>query len=202
MPTGPVRYRDLGELLRREPIRPEYPGTETLIARLAHVKRRGEFSRVEFIEMCRWKSPRAMLHYRRHPAARIRDLSRAVLATRSERRRMELLVELRGVSVPVGSAILSLIDPRRYGVLDIRVWQLLWALGAVNRKPGGRGFTVADWLAFLTTLRHHARRRGVSPRAAELTIFEYHRQVQQGRLYDPPGTRTSTKPTARKKRKS
>ena len=187
MPTGPVRHRDLAELLRREPIAPEYPGTETLIARLAHVKRRGEFSRAEFLAMCRWKSPRAMLHYRRHSGARIRALSRAVLATRSERRRMELLIELRGVSVPVGSAILSLIEPRRYGVLDIRVWQLLFALGAVEGKPGGRGFSVADWLAYLTTLRRHARRRGVSPRSAELTVFEYHRRVQRGRLYDPVG---------------
>lgn len=204
MPTGPVRYRDLAELLRREAIRPEYPGTEALIARLAQIKRRGEFTRAEFIEMCRWKSPRAMLHYRRHSGARIRGLSRAVLGTRSERRRMELLVELRGVSVPVGSAILSLIDPRRYGVLDIRVWQLLWALGAVDRKPGGRGFTVADWLVYLATLRRHARQRGVSPRAAELTVFEYHRQVQRGRLYDPTGPaprrpKRGRPPTARRR---
>lgn len=185
MPTGPVGYRTLEALLRARPVHPEYPGTAELIARLRHVRRDREFSRAEFIEMCRWKSPRALPQYRRHRDARIRRLSREVLGTRSERRRMELLISLSGVSVPVASAILTLIDPRRYGVLDIRVWQLLYALGAVDRRPGGRGFTVPDWLGYLVTLRRHARLRRVPVRAVELTLFEHHRTVQRGRLYDP-----------------
>jgi hypothetical protein len=184
MPTGRVRYGSLAELLDREPIRPEYPGTAELIERLRHVRRAGEFSRAEFLAMCRWKSPRAFPHYRRHGSARIRRLSREVLATRSERRRMEILTGLRGVSVPVASAILTLIDPSRYGVLDIRVWQLLFTLAAVERNPSGRGFSVGDWLDYLAALRPHARRLGVSARAVELTLFEYHRTVQRGRLYD------------------
>jgi len=184
MPVGRLGYRSLGALLAAEPLVPEYPGTAELVRRLRHVRRAGEFSRAEFLVMCRWKSPRALPLYRRHRAARIHRLSRAVLATRSEERRMELLTALAGVSVPVASAILTLIDPRRYGVLDIRVWQLLWALGAVDRRPSGRGFTVADWLQYLETLRGHARRLGVSVRAVELTLFERHRRAQRGRLYD------------------
>ena len=184
MPLGRLGYRSVGELLAAEPLATEYPATAELIRRLRHVRRAGEFSRAEFVQMCRWKSPRAMPLYRRHRAARIRTLSRAVLATADEPRRMELLTALAGVSVPVASAILTLIDPRRYGVLDIRVWQLLWALGAVDRKPAGRGFSVADWLVYLAELRGHARRLGVSVRAVELTLFEQHRRAQRGRLYD------------------
>ena len=185
MPLGRLGYRSVGELLAAEPLASEYPATTELIRRLRHVRRDGEFSRAEFVLMCRWKSPRAMPLYRRHRAARIRALSRAVLATRSEPARMELLTGLAGVSVPVASAILTLIDPRRYGVLDIRVWQLLWALGAVDRRPAGRGFTVADWLVYLETLRGHARALGASVRSVELTLFERHRRSQRGRLYDP-----------------
>jgi hypothetical protein len=98
---------------------------------------------------------------------------------------MEILTSLAGVSVPVASAILTLIDPRRYGVLDIRVWQLLVTLGVMDRKPGGRGFGVADWLAYLDVLRRHARALQPPVRAVELTLFEQHRRVQRGRLYDP-----------------
>src|SRR5438445_5143702 len=90
--------------------------------------------------MCRWKSPRALRRYAANPAATVRRVSRAVLAARSERSRLELLTRLRGVSVPTASAILTLIDPRRYGVLDVRAWQLLFGLGSVGRKPAGRGF--------------------------------------------------------------
>ncbi len=198
MPTGRVGYHSVAELLRAEPLAKEYPGTRRLIDRLRPIRARGEFSRAEFLAMCRWKSPRAARHYRRHRAASIGRVSRALLSTQSERRRMELLTGLAGVSVPIGSAILTLIDPRRYGVLDIRVWQLLFAVGAVEGKPGGRGFRVADWLAYLATLRGQARRRGVGARAIELTLFEYHRRVQVGRLYDPPSA--PTRKRARRRR--
>ena len=178
------RYRTITALLRRELVLEEDPGTLELIGRLAHVRTRGEFSRAEFLRMCRWKSPRAMPHYVRNSAARIRRVSRAALASRSERQRMELLTGLRGVSVPIASAILTLIDPARYGVLDIRAWQLLFAMGVVERKPGGRGFAVSDWERYLTVLRLHARRLAISARVVEYTLFCCHRRWQTGRLYD------------------
>ena len=127
--------------------------------------------------MSRWKSPRAAPHYARNTAAQIRRVSRAVLAARSEARRIALLTSLHGVSVPVASAILTLIDPKRYGVLDIRVWQLLHALGAVDGKPGGRGFGAGDWESYLACLRPAARGLGVSVRIAEYTLFHCHRAI-------------------------
>jgi len=177
-------YRSLAALLRRELTRDEDPQTQTLIRRLIHVRSRRQFSRAEFLLMCRWKSPRAMHHYRRNSTARIRSVSREMLGTRDERRRIELLTGLRGVSVPIASSILTLIDPGRYGVLDIRVWQLLWALDVVGSKPGGRGFNADDWQQYLATLRRHARQLGVSVRAVEYTLFQCHRKWQTGRLYD------------------
>ena len=135
--------------------------------------------------MCRWKSPRAQRHYLRNGAARIREASRRALAARSERRRIEHLLELDGVSVPVASAILTLLDPRRYGVLDIRAWQMLYAVRGVDANPAGRGFTVAQWLRYLETLREHARRLRASARAVEFTLFLCHRKRQRGLLYGP-----------------
>ena len=182
MPLGRVPYRSVDALLRRELVA-EDAATAALLARLARVKCRGWFTRGEFLRMCRWKSPRALRHYASNPAARVRRVSRAVLAARSEHRRLELLTRLRGVSVPTASAILTLIDPRRYGVLDIRAWQLLFGLGAVDRKPAGRGFAPRDWLDYLAQLRLHARRLGVTARAVEYTLFQCHRRFQKGRLY-------------------
>jgi len=137
--------------------------------------------------MCRWKSPRAQRHYLRNGAARIRDVSRRALAARTERQRIEHLLELDGVSVPVASAILTLLDPRRYGVLDIRAWQMLYAVRGVDVNPAGRGFTVAQWLRYLGTLRAHARRLRATARAVEFTLFLCHRRRQRGLLYDPRG---------------
>ena len=182
MPLGKVPYRSVDALLRRELVE-EDPATAALMTTLARARRRGWFTRGEFLRMCRWKSPRVVRHYASNPAARVRRLSRAVLATRSERRRLELLTRLSGVSVPTASAILTLLEPQRYGVLDIRAWQLLFGLGSVARKPAGRGFAPRDWLDYLAELRFHARRLGMTARAVEYTLFHVHRRFQKGRLY-------------------
>ncbi|HYB44486.1 MAG TPA: hypothetical protein VEL75_22110 [Candidatus Methylomirabilis sp.] len=189
MPVRRPPYASLRALLRRELALDEDPATSGLIGRLAHIRSRGEFSRREFLAMCRWKSPRATLHYRKNSPARIRMVSRAALATRSEQQRIELLTSLSGVSVPVASAILTLIDPARYGVLDIRVWQLLLAVESVTGKPGGRGFSARDWLHYLSQLRREARHLGAPVRAVEYSLFRCHRRWQTGRLYDSPASR-------------
>lgn len=184
MPITHVRYKTLRQLLQHELVHDEDPSTKGLIHRLKHVRRGGEFSRAQFLEMCEWKSPRVIRHYRRNSAATIRRVSRAVLASHSERKRMELLTSLRGVSVPMASAILTLIDPQRYGVIDIRVWQLLFAIDSVRRNPQGRGFTFNHWYQYLRQLRYHAKEMGVSARTVERTLFDYHKKMQKGRLYD------------------
>jgi hypothetical protein len=136
--------------------------------------------------MASWKSARARRHYLQNSPALVRVVSRAALAARSERERMAALTRLAGVSIPVASAILTLLDPRRYGVLDIRVWQLLHALDPAIGNRRGRGFTVAHWERYLATLRAEAQRRGVTARAMEWSLFHAHRALQRGRLYDPP----------------
>jgi hypothetical protein len=184
MPLRSVPYRSLRTLLRRELVARETPETAALIARLAHVQTAGRFTRAEFLAMCRWKSPRSRRHYERNTAAAIRRVATAVLATADERRRMELLIALPGVSVATASAILTLIDPQRYGVLDIRCWQLLFHIRAVAGNARGRAFTVSQWERYLTRLRAHARALGVSARVVEHTLFHCHRKLQRGRLYD------------------
>jgi hypothetical protein len=194
VPLRRPRYPTLEALLRAEMVRQEHPATAALMRDLAGVRARGAFTRAEFRRMCRWKSPRARLLWEANSAARVTAVSRAVLATRSERRRMELLTGLRGVGVPMASAILTLIDPRRYGVLDIRAWQLLFAIRSVAVNRRGQGFTLAQWEQYLAALRHHARRLGVTARTIEYTLFECHRRFQRGTLYVRAGLRTVRRP--------
>jgi hypothetical protein len=186
VPLRHLSRRELAARLADLPVLEEDPFTAALIARLAGVRRRGAFDRAELILMASWKSARARPHYLRNSPALVRVVSRAALAARSERERMAALTRLAGVSIPVASAILTLLDPRRYGVLDIRVWQLLHALDPAIGNPRGRGFTVAPWERYLARLRAEAQRRGVTARAMEWSLFHAHRELQRGRLYEPP----------------
>ncbi|MGH7331702.1 MAG: hypothetical protein ACREKS_02930 [Candidatus Rokuibacteriota bacterium] len=154
-----------------------------LMRRFRRAKRRGWLTRAEFLAACHWKSPRWRRWCETNSAAAIRRVTGDALRTRSEYRRMALLQSLKGVSIPTASAIMTMVDPQRYGVIDIRVWQLLHALGAVRQKPRGIGFRFHDWDQYVSLLRHYARTFRTTARLVEITLFHCHRAWQQGTLY-------------------
>jgi len=83
----------------------------------------------------------------------------------------------------MASAILTLTNPQQYGVIDIRVWKVLYRLGSVSSRPSGVGFDFKHWYRYLVILRYHARRLGVDARAVERTLFFHHRRYARGNLY-------------------
>ena len=91
--------------------------------------------------------------------------------TRSEKRKLELLINLNGVSIPMASAILMLTNPQRYGVIDIRVWQLLNKMKSVARNPDGIGFNFNNWYQYLMILRYFSKIYEVNVRDIERTLF-------------------------------
>lgn len=189
MALAQLAYKSLGDLLAHEPIAEEDLQTAKIIERLEHVIFDRELTRREFLDTCYWKSPRSMNHCRENSATTIKKITQEVFGTRSEEKRLELLISLKGVSVPTASAILTLTNPKRYGVIDIRVWQLLYTLGSVKNNPGGQGFTFSHWHHYLQILRHHAKRLRVPVRQVELTLFKFHQDHQTGTLYNPPSSR-------------
>lgn len=173
----------LERLLRERLIVEEDPGTADLIAGLRPARARGYLTKGEFERVCRWKSPRSIGLVRGNNHHRVRKATTTVLSTVDERKRFDALLALHGVSVPTASAILTMLEPKRYGVIDIRVWQLLHAMGAVEGNARGAGFTFDQWLRFLRVIRDLAAQLGVSARTVERTLFAAHREHQIGTLY-------------------
>jgi hypothetical protein len=176
-------YTKLEPLIRKCVCREESEDTAALIKRLRPARRRGYLTPEELQDICRWKSPRAIHYIEANTAKQVRAATSAALNTRSEKRRLEALRTLRGVSVPMASAVLMLLDPKRYGVIDIRVWQLMHKIGTVTKNPRGVGFSFQNWYQFLTIIRYFARKCGVSARTVERTLFQVHAEYQEGSLY-------------------
>jgi len=186
----PVRTPDvlLETLVRERLIRDEDPGTADLIERLRPARTRGYLTRGELERVCRWKSPRSAGLVRRNSPRRVRNATAAMIRTIDERERFDRLLSLHGVSVPSASAVLTMLEPERYGVIDIRVWQLLHAMGAVDGNARGAGFTFDQWHRFLHVIRDLAARLEVPARAVERTLFAAHREHQVGTLYRASNT--------------
>jgi hypothetical protein len=157
--------------------------TAGLIKRLRPARQRGYLKPEELEEICKWKSARAIQHIKSNTASEIRVATSTALKTRSERQRLEALTTLKGVSVPMASAILMLLDPKRYGVIDIRVWQLMHKVGAVTKNYAGVNFTFQNWYQYLMIIRYFAKKFGTTARLIELTLFKAHKKYQLGTLY-------------------
>ena len=176
-------YATIGELIRDNLHVEEDNETLKLIGGLEGVRERGYFIKEEFLKMAMWKSARPRHQYLKNSEEEIVSVSRKLFSAESERKKIGLLTSLKGVSIPTASAILTLTDPQNYGVIDIRVWQMLYLYGSVKAKPSGRNFGFNDWSDYLAKLRYYAAKFRAPVRDIERAIFWYHRKMQQGKLY-------------------
>jgi hypothetical protein len=181
----PKTVEDALVSLVRPHLRPEDESTVKLTRDLRGARRRGHLTPAELEAVCRWKSPRAIHLVRSNDPAAVREATGRALQSRDEGRRVSALLELKGVSIPMASAVLTLVDPSRYGVIDIRVWQLLHRRRQVSGSRTGAGLRVTHWLQFLAILRRLSSRLDVPVRQVEKALFDLHRQRQRGTLYGP-----------------
>jgi hypothetical protein len=73
-----------------------------------------------------WKSPRVVPHLEKNSAEEIETaLSKAASLEASTKSAIEALTKLRGVGIPVASAILTAIHPERFTIIDFRALEAL-----------------------------------------------------------------------------
>ena len=91
------------------------------------ITKRGVLKPEEFISICNWKSKRQKNRYKRDEnLKRIEDVSKEIIElnksnTDKVAKSLSLLVDFKGVQVPVASAILTVLFPRKYCIIDYRV---------------------------------------------------------------------------------
>ena len=82
--------------------------------------------------------------------------------------RVGILCALRGVGVPVASAILALVFPEKYSVIDFRGWRQVFGEERTT-------FSVSDYKRYLGEIRRLALELGWSVQEVDLAILEYNR---------------------------
>jgi len=186
MPIKTLPYDNLDTLIKNNLSTQEHVPTQELIDFLKTAKKRKYLEKEELEKICRWKSPRAIQLIKSNSEKDIFTTTKEAFATRSERSKMEILTRLNGVSYPMASAILMLLNPKRYGVIDIRVWEMFYHLKLVTTNPKGTNFKWNEWYRYLVLLRYYAKKYNVKARDIERTIFIVHKEFQVGNLYLTP----------------
>jgi hypothetical protein len=140
-----------------------------LLAVGAGARRRGHYTRAEFIEICAWKTVRSRPKVATNTAARVRNATARAFAAEDELTRITTLLELDGVGMPTASTLLYVAFPDDYPILDVRA---LESLGVTSRTHYSAGF----WLDYLHACRELADRHGVTLRTLDKALWQYSKE--------------------------
>ena len=137
------------------------------------VRARGYLTRGEFLEICKWKSPRSQPRCAQNDEFTVLTVTKAALDTGDEPLKIDLLRTLKGVEWPTASTLLHVCDRRPYPILDYRA---LWSLGYAEPPR----YTMEFWLAYLQFTRDLARRLSIDIGALDRALWQYSKERQPG----------------------
>ncbi len=136
------------------------------------IKKRGFIKFDEFYQICMWKSARQKQNYLRNKST-IENVSRKAFSEKDEISKIKRLCELKGVGIPTASALLSIVFPDRYPVIDIRCIQMLNKIGIKIRGS----ISVKRWAEYLDIMRSLALENKLTPRQIDQILFSIHREM-------------------------
>ena len=83
--------------------------------------------------------------------------------------KVSLLCAIRGVAVPVASAILTLVYPHKYAVIDFRNWRQVFG---IEKKS----FSLPDYRKYMKRIWKFSKELNWSPQEIDFVIWEYDRR--------------------------
>jgi len=137
-----------------------------------NARKRGYFTKEEFQDLCRWKTPRSQSRVKSNPALFIEESTRIALSTPCEEMRIGVLTLLNGVLWPTASAVLHFSHGDPYPIIDFRA---LWSLG-INKRPQSYSFDY--WWDYTEFCRALADKQGVSMRDLDRALWQYSKENQ------------------------
>ena len=149
-------------------------------------RRRKYLFKKEFISICEWKTRRQRNRYQENSEADIVRITTEVISMHPKiKEQIDSLTQLKGVGVPVASAILTVIFPEYYCVLDYRAWRaLLWVTSEPFRFNDYREFSgIMDkfrnyaskesYIEYIKKVRKLAVKYSMTPRKIEGALWMY-----------------------------
>jgi thermostable 8-oxoguanine DNA glycosylase len=80
--------------------------------------------------------------------------------------KLRILTSIKGVEIPIASAILTLTNPDKYAVIDFRVWRQLFGI----RKSY---YTMTDYLKYLGVIKELSIKYDLKLQQIDMAIWQY-----------------------------
>ncbi len=136
------------------------------------IRKRGHFTRNEFLTLCHWKTPRSKPLVERNNETYVRAATQVALSTPEERLRVEVLTLLDGVRWPTASVLLHFGHREPYPILDYRA---LWSLSVDAAQVR---YEFGFWQEYVQYCRKLATESGLSMREVDRALWQYSKEKQ------------------------
>jgi hypothetical protein len=127
----------------------------------------------DFLELCKWKSPRSINHCMKNTPDLIKEVSRVAFYTNNEQLRIKIFTLLQGVSWPTASVLLHFGHKDPYPIMDFRA---LWSLG-IDNPPNP--YTFDFWWEYTKYCRDLSKSAEVSMRILDKALWQYSKENQK-----------------------
>lgn len=129
-------------------------------------RKRGHFTRTEFIDVCSWKVERSRSRVATNSEDDIVEATRLALSAKSEALRIWIPMGLSGVSWASSSVLLHFGHHDRYPIRDYRALEPLGVTGNVR-------FTTSFWLGYVSSCRAIADETGLTMRTIDRAMWQW-----------------------------
>jgi len=143
------------------------------------VKKNGYISFNDFYQICMWKSARPKKRYLNNKES-VKGVTKRALLETDEGKRIKILCELDGVGIATASAILTIIYPEKYAIIDVRD---LEELNKIIKNKIGKTISIKTWINYLTEMRKLAKKNNVTPREMDKALFAMNRESLEKQNY-------------------
>ena len=128
----------------------------------------------ELYKICMWKSARQKQKYiSAKNRKRVEAITKDAFTEQNEKEKIRKLCELDGVGIPTASAILSVIFPEKYAVIDVRCLEVL--RDEFGQKIN-KFISSNVWLIYIDLMRRWAEENNTTPRKLDMALFAMHRE--------------------------
>jgi len=122
-------------------------------------------SEEEFFKIIIWKSNRVkgkVLVGIRKSRKSVKQIMREVYNVKTQEEKIKILINIKGIGLPIASAILTVCYPEKFTVLDYRVWDILFRDKRVKSKSVPN--TISRYLDYVRVCKNYAKELKLSLR--------------------------------------
>ena len=159
MPLKNFPFKTIEQIVKKYSNDCEDSYTDYLLKKIRLAKRRGYLNKEELVLISNWKSPRTIKKILSNSKKSIEQKTKFAIVSEDELKIITQLTELNGVSIAMASAILMFLNPKKYPVIDIRVWEVLYELRIVKENKAGKNLSKSNWLDYLDIVRAKAKKK-------------------------------------------